>query len=110
QVAVDERGNGSFEALQNRSGETSVPDNTYRSGVYSGYLVSFSPARWRDFTLDYMLIKPLDPSDVGSSDMPQAGDILINEVLSNPKPGGIDFLEIYNYSNKTIDLSEVSIA
>jgi len=41
---------------------------------------------------------------------PQAGDILINEVLSNPKPGGADFLEIYNYSNKTIDLSGISIA
>src|SRR5690606_2772417 len=38
------------------------------------------------------------------------GDILINEVLSNPTAGGVDFLEIYNYSNKTIDLSKVSIA
>lgn len=38
------------------------------------------------------------------------GDILINEVLTNPAAGGVDFLEIYNYSNKTIDLSKVSIA
>lgn len=41
---------------------------------------------------------------------PQAGDILISEVLSNPKSGGVDFLEIYNYSNKIIDLSGISIA
>ncbi len=41
---------------------------------------------------------------------PQAGDILINEVLSNPKEGGVDFLEIYNFSDKTIDLSAIRIA
>ena len=40
----------------------------------------------------------------------QTGDLLISEVLSNPKDGGIDFLEIYNYSDKAIDLSQVSIA
>src|SRR5690606_41594089 len=39
-----------------------------------------------------------------------AGDILISEVLSNPRAGGVDFLEIFNHSDKTIDLSQVSIA
>ncbi|MEC3881875.1 lamin tail domain-containing protein [Parapedobacter sp. 10938] len=47
---------------------------------------------------------------VVASAQPQPGDILINEVLSNPKSGGADFLEIYNYSNKTIDLSGIRIA
>src|SRR5690606_614762 len=37
-------------------------------------------------------------------------DVLINEILSNPKPGGVEFIELYNYSNKTIDLQQLEIA
>lgn len=48
--------------------------------------------------------------DVAEPRGPQAGDILINEVLSNPKSGGVDFLEIYNSSDRTLDLSGIRIA
>jgi hypothetical protein len=37
-------------------------------------------------------------------------DIVINEVLYNPKPDGVDFVELYNRSQKIIDLSHVYIA
>jgi hypothetical protein len=40
----------------------------------------------------------------------QKHDILINEVLFNPPAGGVDFIEIYNATNRTINLSEVFIA
>lgn len=39
-----------------------------------------------------------------------SGDILINEVLSNPNEGGVDYVEIYNHSGNVIDLSNVFIA
>jgi gliding motility-associated-like protein len=37
-------------------------------------------------------------------------DIIINELLFNPYPNGVDFVEIYNRSNKVLDLSGIRIA
>ena len=37
-------------------------------------------------------------------------DFVINEVLFNPVANNVDFVEIYNRSNKTIDLKDVYIA
>jgi len=39
-----------------------------------------------------------------------AGDILISEILFNPKPDGVDFVEIYNNSNTVRDLRDLQIA
>ncbi|HLG02966.1 MAG TPA: lamin tail domain-containing protein, partial [Bacteroidia bacterium] len=35
------------------------------------------------------------------------GDLVINEILFDPKDGGVDFVEIYNNSSKVIDLRSV---
>lgn len=43
-------------------------------------------------------------------EIPEENDIVINEILFNPLPDGVDFVEIYNRSNKTIDLAELLIA
>jgi hypothetical protein len=40
----------------------------------------------------------------------QAGDVLINEILFNPVTGGYDWVEVYNHSNKLIDLYEWQVA
>ena len=37
-------------------------------------------------------------------------DLVINEILYNPKPNGVDYVELYNPSKKIIDLSHVYIA
>jgi hypothetical protein len=39
-----------------------------------------------------------------------ANDIVINEVLYDPKEGGVDFVEIYNRSAKVIDLKTIIIS
>jgi hypothetical protein len=38
------------------------------------------------------------------------GDVVINEVLSNPYDDGVDFVEIYNRSNKVIDLASLQLS
>lgn len=40
---------------------------------------------------------------------PEPGDIKINEILFNPYPGGSDFVEIVNASEKVLDLRDVQI-
>jgi len=39
-----------------------------------------------------------------------ANDIVINEILVDPKEGGVDFVEIYNRSNKVIDLKTILLS
>jgi hypothetical protein len=39
-----------------------------------------------------------------------SGDVVVNEILFNPRPNAFDYVEIYNRSNKTVDASKLYIA
>lgn len=51
-----------------------------------------------------------DYSDYGLSQPMDSLDIVINELLFNPKPEGTDYIELLNRSDKILDLKEVFIA
>ena len=55
-----------------------------------------NPLHLNQFQIQWNLIEP--------------GDIVINEILFDPYPGGEDFVEIYNRSEKLVDLSRLYIA
>jgi hypothetical protein len=46
----------------------------------------------------------------GLAAAPGSMDIVVNEILFNPAPEGVDFVEIYNRSRKTVDLKDLYIA
>jgi hypothetical protein len=47
---------------------------------------------------------------VGIGAVPQAGALVINEVLFNPKTNGTDFVELLNISNDLLELQTLNIA
>lgn len=70
----------------------------YRLSVASGLCDCAGNALPGDVVVDFAL--PRQAS---------AGDLVINEVLFNPRPGGKDFVEVYNRSSKYIDLGYIGI-
>lgn len=47
---------------------------------------------------------------VGVSSIADSFDVVINEILFNPRSNGVDYVEIYNRSKKNIDLKNIYIA
>ncbi|MEO5893908.1 MAG: lamin tail domain-containing protein [Ferruginibacter sp.] len=56
------------------------------------------------------LIKAKNTARLGLSEVAVLHDLVVNEILFNPPPAGTDYVEIYNRSNKIIDLKQTYIA
>lgn len=55
------------------------------------------------------IIQALRAAKVGLTSRADSLDVIINEILFNPKPNGVDYVEIYNRSNKVVDLRDLYI-
>ncbi len=51
-----------------------------------------------------------EPVKTGKPELPLKGDILISEIMFDPLPGKTEFLELYNHSEKVIDLGYLIVA
>jgi len=45
----------------------------------------------------------------GIVDTPLRGELVINEILFNPKSGGVDYVELYNTTNKIFALDDLTV-
>jgi len=56
------------------------------------------------------LMAGFNTSRVGLASVPDSFDLVINEALFNPRPGGVDYIEVYNRGTKIINCKDVYIA
>lgn len=56
------------------------------------------------------LLKSESKLQIALPQQTNTSDIIINEVLFNPEEGGVDFVEIYNRSNKVLELKDLRLA
>jgi hypothetical protein len=56
------------------------------------------------------IIGAANTTKVALSTVADSMDVVINEILFNPKPGGSDYVEIYNRSKKVVDARELYVA
>ncbi|MEZ5053443.1 MAG: hypothetical protein R2807_01545 [Chitinophagales bacterium] len=51
-----------------------------------------------------------DTFDIAITDIPANGEIILNELLFQPKGGGVQFVELYNATNKLFKIKDLKIA
>lgn len=56
-----------------------------------------------------LIAPPFNSADLLLAAEVKKGDILISEILFNPRQGSVDFVEIYNNSSYAIDLQDLTI-
>ena len=72
----------------------------------------------KGYTVTVSAITDCRGNAIGASNFVRTGisaelnerDLVINEILFNPKSGGVDFVELYNRSNKVLDLKDAYLA
>ncbi|QQR88095.1 MAG: lamin tail domain-containing protein [Flavobacteriales bacterium] len=72
----------------------------------------------QQYTISVTSVSDCPGNTIGSSNtatfaLPEPaspGDIVINEVLYDPRVGGYDFVELYNASSKTLSLADLKLA
>jgi hypothetical protein len=91
--------------------EGTADDSVYSTSSFFGIFIKQSTASFfKKHFFDDIRISTIGTVTIPVIDTINALDVIINEILFNPKPGGVDYVELYNRSNKTIALNQLFIA
>ncbi len=87
---------------------------------YNSTIIQFNNALLRDEIYQLVIdsvrdcagnaIQDYRSIDFGLPYLADSNQLFINEVLFNPRSGGVDFVELYNSSNKLIDVKDLLLA
>jgi hypothetical protein len=102
------------------SNNISISSASPQAPLFNSVLLKFSSPLQKQtvYTLTANNVKDCKGNNIGAYNKAKAGvaeealsnDIIINEILFNPKPNAFDYVEFYNRSNKIIDASKLYIA
>ncbi|MDR0686339.1 MAG: lamin tail domain-containing protein [Dysgonamonadaceae bacterium] len=85
------------------------------TGRYFGLLCTFTKTRGSHFFFDDFTVRELRDDEQGegggsAGSIPEEGDVFVSEIMFNPPSGGGEWIEVYNDSEKDIDLRFLSVA
>lgn len=86
--------------------ECSAFDNTFERARYGGFSIKYTSTRSQGYKMWGLMRNGGTYKELPK---PKKGDIVINEILSYPYPDGYDFVELYNNSDSTFNLADLTL-
>ena len=103
-----------FEAQPNLTIANTYMESAYANGLIFSFNENLIPSQTYSFSLSNIRDCWLNPAALSGTfalpELADPGDLVINEILSNPFTDGEDWVELYNNSNKFIDLYQWQFA
>ncbi len=103
-----------FEAQPNLTIANTYMESAYANGLIFSFNENLTPSQTYSFSLSNIRDCWLNPSTLSGTfalpELAEPGDLVINEILSNPFTDGEDWVELFNNSNKFIDLYQWQFA
>ena len=122
QIKVTRQGNGNWVLAtdiktsgSNYIEEGKAIDSTFMNGNFAGIMVHQSSAGFfgKHF-FDNLYIETIAEDSLDNllpiESLVKKGELVISEVLFNPKPNGVDFIELYNAADAPIALASLALA
>ena len=94
----------SFTDASLKSYQLTLSGNLSAATIYSITAQNISDCNGNEIQSDF------DTVVFGLTEEADSKDVLVNEILFNPKPTGVDFVEVYNNSSKFINLKNWKVA